>query len=95
MWLSPGELSADVVSPSYFDHNHGAALVAYTAFLDLAMGITGPIAGFIVGKFGYATIFLYGSGAAACARVCSLLCSITSFLSRTHACRPQMLRAER
>ncbi len=34
------------------DQNHGAALGVYTAFLDLAMGITGPIAGFIVGKFG-------------------------------------------
>jgi predicted MFS family arabinose efflux permease len=45
----------------------------YTAFLDLAMGITGPIAGFIVGTFGYSAIFLYGSGAAACAFVLTLL----------------------
>jgi predicted MFS family arabinose efflux permease len=49
------------------DHDHGAALGVYTAFLDLAMGITGPIAGYIVGKFGYSAIFLYGSGAAGCA----------------------------
>lgn len=55
------------------DQNHGAALGAYTAFLDLAMGITGPVAGFIVGKFGYSAIFLYGSGAAACACVLALL----------------------
>ncbi len=55
------------------DQNHGAALGAYTAFLDLAMGITGPIAGFIVGKFGYSAIFLYGSGAAGCAFVLTLL----------------------
>ena len=48
------------------DQNHGAALGVYTGFLDLAMGITGPIAGFIVGKFGYSAIFLYGSGAAGC-----------------------------
>lgn len=55
------------------DQNHGAALGAYTAFLDLAMGITGPIAGFIVGKFGYSAIFLYGSGAAGCAFGLTLL----------------------
>ena len=48
------------------DQNHGAALGVYTAFLDLAMGITGPIAGLIVGKLGYSAIFLYGSGAAGC-----------------------------
>jgi MFS family permease len=55
------------------DQNHGAALGVYTAFLDLAMGITGPIAGFIVGKFGYSAIFLYGSGAAGCAFVLTVL----------------------
>jgi predicted MFS family arabinose efflux permease len=53
--------------------NHGAALGVYTAFLDLAMGITGPTAGFIVGKFGYSAIFLYGSGAAGCAFALTLL----------------------
>jgi MFS family permease len=55
------------------DQNHGAALGVYTAFLDLAMGITGPIAGFIVGQFGYSAIFLYGSGAAGCACVLALV----------------------
>jgi MFS family permease len=55
------------------DQNHGAALGMYTAFLDLAMGITGPTAGFIVGKFGYSAIFLYGSGAAGCAFVLTLV----------------------
>jgi predicted MFS family arabinose efflux permease len=55
------------------DQNHGAALGVYTAFLDLAMGITGPIAGFIVGKFGYSAIFLCGSGAAGCALALTLL----------------------
>jgi predicted MFS family arabinose efflux permease len=48
------------------DQNHGAALGVYTAFLDLAMGITGPIAGFIVARFGYPAIFLYGAGTAGC-----------------------------
>lgn len=65
------------------DHNHGAALGAYTAFLDLAMGITGPIAGFIVGKFGYAAIFLYGSGAAAFACVLALV--LYHFVPQPHA----------
>jgi len=55
------------------DQNHGAALGVYTAFLDLAMGVTGPIAGVIVGKFGYSALFLYGSGAAGSAFVLTLL----------------------
>jgi predicted MFS family arabinose efflux permease len=54
------------------DQNHGAALGAYTAFLDLAMAISGPIAGFIVGQFGDSAIFLCGSGAAGCAFVFTL-----------------------
>ena len=55
------------------DHDHGAALGVYTAFLDLAMGLTGPVAGAIVGKFGYPAIFLCGSGAAGCGFVLTLL----------------------
>jgi predicted MFS family arabinose efflux permease len=46
------------------EQNRGSALGVFTAFLDCAMGITGPIAGFIVGKFGYSAIFLFGSAAA-------------------------------
>ena len=64
------------------DQNHGAALGAYTAFHDLAMGITGSIAGFIVRKFGYAAIFLYGSGAA-CACVLALV--LYHFVPQPHA----------
>jgi len=55
------------------DQNHGAALGVYTGFLDLAMGITGPIAGFIVGKFGYSAIFLYSSAAAGCGFLLTLV----------------------
>jgi hypothetical protein len=36
------------------------------------MAISGPIAGFIVGKFGYSAIFLCGSAAAGCAFVFTL-----------------------
>jgi predicted MFS family arabinose efflux permease len=53
--------------------NRGAARGVYTAFLDLAMGITGPVAGFIVGKFGYSAIFLCSSGAAGCAFALTVL----------------------
>jgi len=42
-------------------------------FISLAMGVTGPIAGFIIGKFGYWASFLCGSGAATCACVLTLL----------------------
>jgi MFS family permease len=52
------------------DQDHGAALGVYTAVLDLGMGMTGPIAGVIVGKFGYSALFLYGSGTAGL-RVCA------------------------
>jgi len=44
----------------------------YTAFLVLAMGVTGQIAGVIVGSFGYSAMFLYRSGAAGCGFVISL-----------------------
>ena len=55
------------------DQNRGAALGVYTAFLDLAMAITGPIAGLIVVKFGYSAPFLYGAGSASMASVLTLL----------------------
>ncbi|MCH1995617.1 MFS transporter, partial [Achromobacter xylosoxidans] len=38
--------------------SRGAALGAYSAFLDLALGATGPVAGYISGGFGYPAIFL-------------------------------------
>lgn len=55
------------------DQDRGAALGVYTAFLDLAMGITGPIAGVIIGEFSYSAIFLCASGAACCALMLTLL----------------------
>jgi MFS family permease len=47
----------------------GSAMGAYTAFTDLALGITGPVAGWIANYFGYPSIFLFGT-----------LCSLLSFL---------------
>ena len=51
------------------ESDRGSALGVYGAFLDLAMAVTGPMAGLIIGKWGYASIFLYGSAAALCAFV--------------------------
>jgi predicted MFS family arabinose efflux permease len=36
-------------------------LGAYSVFLDLALGVTGPLAGLIVSKFGYAEVFLFAA----------------------------------
>lgn len=47
----------------------GSAMGAYTAFTDLALGITGPVAGFIASYQGYQTIYLFGT----LCSVCSLL----------------------
>ncbi len=64
------------------ESDRGSALGVYTAFLDLAMAVTGPMAGFIIGKWGYAAIFLYGSAAAACAF--ALILSRAGFESSRH-----------
>ncbi|WP_211472210.1 MFS transporter [Collimonas humicola] len=37
------------------------ALGAYSVFLDLALGVTGPLAGLIVSKFGYPEVFLFAA----------------------------------
>jgi hypothetical protein len=47
--------------------SRGAALSAYSVFLDLSLGITGPLAGAIANLFGYATVFLFAALAAAAA----------------------------
>ncbi|QQC62437.1 MFS transporter [Paraburkholderia ginsengisoli] len=47
--------------------SRGAALSAYSVFLDLSLGITGPLAGYIAGEFGYASVFLFAAIAAAAA----------------------------
>ncbi|SKC62432.1 MFS transporter [Paraburkholderia hospita] len=47
--------------------SRGAALSAYSVFLDLSLGITGPLAGFIAGEFGYGSVFLFAAVAAAAA----------------------------
>jgi MFS family permease len=44
----------------------GSAMGAYTAFTDLALGITGPVAGLVASYAGYQAIYLFGT-------TCSLL----------------------
>jgi MFS family permease len=45
--------------------SRGSALGIYTAFIDLSIGISGPIAGVIVASLGYAPIFLFATAMAA------------------------------
>ncbi|PTB19127.1 arabinose transporter [Trinickia symbiotica] len=44
--------------------NRGSAMGAFVAFLDIAYGISGPIAGGIAGQFGYAAVYLFGTACA-------------------------------
>jgi MFS family permease len=41
------------------EHNRGTALGVYTAFADVSFFLTGPIAGAVIGAFGYASAFLF------------------------------------
>lgn len=44
--------------------NRGSAMGAFVAFLDIAYGVSGPIAGLIAGQFGYAAVYLFGFASA-------------------------------
>lgn len=44
--------------------NRGAALGVYSIFVDVSIGLTGPLAGLVIGKFGYPAIFLIAAFAA-------------------------------
>ncbi|HKO14173.1 MAG TPA: MFS transporter [Acidobacteriaceae bacterium] len=57
---SLGVEAVNCVSPE----NRGSALGVYTAFADLSLGLTGPLAGLIVAGFGYSNIFLFAAVAA-------------------------------
>lgn len=41
--------------------NKGVALGAYMAFFDLSLGLTGPIAGWVAGEWGYAAVYATGA----------------------------------
>ncbi|MCP6629467.1 MFS transporter, partial [Klebsiella pneumoniae] len=40
------------------EQNQGTALGTYSAFLDLALGLTGPLAGWVAGYYALDTIYL-------------------------------------
>jgi MFS family permease len=44
--------------------NRGSAMGAFVAFLDIAYGVSGPAAGIIAGRFGYAAVYLFGTACA-------------------------------
>jgi MFS family permease len=50
--------------------NRGSAMGAFVAFLDIAFGVSGPVAGIIASEFGYGAIYLLG---AACALAAAAL----------------------
>jgi predicted MFS family arabinose efflux permease len=53
--------------------NSGAAIGVYTVFLDLSLGITGPLAGALIGQLGYASVYLLGAVAAAMGELLTLI----------------------
>ncbi|HEY4074332.1 MAG TPA: MFS transporter [Herbaspirillum sp.] len=44
--------------------NRGAAISAYSLFFDISLGITGPVAGLLIGQFGYPSVYLFAAMAA-------------------------------
>jgi MFS family permease len=56
--------------------NRGSAMGAFVAFLDIAYGISGPAAGAIAGRFGYASVYLFGAA-------CALMGAVLAATSRT------------
>ncbi|MGH8158558.1 MAG: arabinose transporter [Rhodanobacter sp.] len=55
--------------------NRGSAMGAFVAFLDIAYGVSGPIAGFVASQFGYAQVYLFGG---ACALIGAALVATAS-----------------
>jgi predicted MFS family arabinose efflux permease len=41
------------------ENNRGTALGVYTAFADVSFFLTGPLAGAVIGMYGYASVFLF------------------------------------
>ncbi|MEB0041974.1 MULTISPECIES: MFS transporter [unclassified Pseudomonas] len=60
--------------------SRGAAVGAYSLFIDLSLGITGPVAGAIASGFGFASIFLF----AALAALTGLILSVYLYRQAVH-----------
>jgi len=52
--------------------NQGSALATYTAFMDLSLGITGPIAGFIMSYAGVSLVYFLTALLVCLALFCTL-----------------------
>jgi MFS family permease len=44
--------------------NRSAAISAYSLFFDISLGVTGPVAGLLIGQFGYPSVYLFAAMAA-------------------------------
>lgn len=69
--------------------NRGAAVGAYSLFIDLSLGITGPLAGAVAAGFGFAAIFLFAAIAACCGLLLSLYLYRQARLHPRHHAQPQ------
>ena len=56
--------------------NRGAALGAYSVFFDISLGLSGPVAGIVAARHGYAATFLLGSVCTAAAILVTLWLSL-------------------
>ena len=65
------------------EQNQGTALGTYSAFLDLALGITGPVAGWIAGYQGLDSIYLIAAVVVAMAFALILRVYLMQRASRT------------
>lgn len=68
--------------------SRSAALGAYSVFLDAAVGLTGPLAGFIANRAGYSAIFL---AAALCSLAGLGLCAVLYTISIKRRARAELL----
>ncbi|MDD0972592.1 MFS transporter [Pseudomonas fontis] len=69
--------------------NRGAAVGAYSLFIDLSLGITGPLAGAIAAGFGFASIFLFAAIAACGGLLLSVYLYQQARLRPAHVSQPQ------
>lgn len=56
--------------------NRGAAVGAYSLFIELSLGITGPLVGAVAAGFGFASMFLFLFAAAAAAAAAAAGCGL-------------------